>query len=263
LLLSKLRNKTLELIRYREMFMGLVDREVRARYRGSALGFLWSMLNPLMLMVIYSLVFSVFMRINIPNYALFLFCGLLPWAWFSTSLGNATASISANSNLIKKVYFPLEILPMVNVTTNLVNFVLSLPVLFLGMAIAHVPFTPALLFLPLLMAIQFLLTLGLSLVLCTLNAFFRDVEQLLQPLLMAWFYLTPVVYPVSQVPAEYRFLIYLNPMAPIITGYQDVVFGGKAPDFTMLAACAALGVLFFLVGYAVFYRHKFTFAEVV
>lgn len=260
---SKLRNKSLELIRYREMFLGLVDREVRARYRGSALGFLWSMLNPLMLMVIYSLVFSVFMRINIPNYALFLFCGLLPWAWFSTSLGNATAAISANSNLIKKVYFPLEILPIVNITTNLVNFVLSLPVLFIGMAIAQVPFTPALLFLPLLMAVQFLLTLGLSLVTCTLNAFFRDVEQLLQPLLMAWFYLTPVVYPVSQVPDAYKFLLYLNPMAPIITGYQDAIFHGKGPDMVMLGYSGLLGLGVFLVGYAVFYRHKFTFAEVV
>lgn len=255
--------KARELIRYREMFTGLVDREVRARYRGSLLGFFWSLLNPLLLMGIYSLVFSVFMRLAIPHYALFLFTGLLPWAWFSTALTNATAAVVANGNLIKKVYFPLEILPLVNVTTNLVNYLLSLPVLLVFMAVAGLPFTTALMYFPLLVAIQFGLTLGLSLVLCTLNAFFRDVEQLLSPALMAWFYLTPIVYTQDAVPAHYRALIYLNPMAPLVKGYQDVFFYGQAPQLGTLGYAAALGAVAFAIGYAAFHRHKFSFAEVV
>lgn len=263
MLLTKIQNKTQELIRYREMFVGLVNREVRARYKGSVLGFIWSLLNPLMMMGIYSLIFSVYMRINIPNYPLFIFCGLLPWGWFATSITNATAAIVANSNLIKKVYFPLEILPIVSVSTNLVNFVLSLPILFLFMALYHVPFTINLLFLPLLMVIQFMLTLGFGLILCTLNAFYRDVEQLLGPLMMAWFYVTPVVYQASSIPAKFKFLFYVNPMAPLIAGYQSILFQGTAPNMPHLLASVVEGVLLLLIGYSIFYSKKFSFAEAV
>lgn len=263
MLATKIENKTNELLRYREMFFGLVGREVRARYKGSALGFLWSLLNPLMMMGVYSLIFAVYMRINIPHYAVFLFCGLLPWTWFATTVHNATAAIVANSNLIKKVYFPLEILPLVNVTTNLVNFVFSLPVLFLFVVVSHVPLTLNILLLPVLMVLQFLLSLGVALILCTLNAFFRDVEQLLGPVMLAWFYLTPVVYDANAIPEKFKFLFYVNPMAPLIESYQAVLYHGRPPEPLHLAFSAGTGLLLFLVGYVVFYRHKFTFAEVV
>lgn len=260
---TKIQNKSLELVRYREMFMGLVDREVRARYKGSALGFLWSLLNPLLMMAVYSLVFSVYMRINIPNYALFLFCGLLPWGWFATSITNATSTIVANGNLIKKVYFPLEILPLVNVTTNLVNFLLSLPILLLFMAVMHVPYTLNLLFLPLLIVVQFLLTLGISLILCTLNTFFRDVEQLLGPILLAWFYVTPVIYQASSIPTKFKFLFYANPVAPLMASYQRIFYEGQPPSMHHLLYCTGVGAAIFLVGYATFYSKKFSFAESV
>lgn len=263
LIATKIQNKSRELTSYREMFTGLVNREVRARYKGSALGFLWSLLNPLLLMAVYSLVFSVYMRINIPNYALFLFCGLLPWQWFTTAITNATSTIVANGNLIKKVYFPLEILPLVNVTTNLVNFLLSLPVLLLFMAVLHVPFTLNLLFLPLLIAVQFLLTLGLSLILCTLNTFYRDIEQLLGPVLLAWFYITPVIYQASAIPGKFKVLFYANPMAPLIASYQRIFYEGQPPSLMHLLYCTGLGTVIFLCGYALFYAKKFTFAETV
>lgn len=262
-MINRIRNKSRELYRYREMFWGLVSREVRARYKGSVLGFLWSLLNPLLMMAVYSLVFAVFMRIQIPHYAVFLFCGLLPWSWFTTTLTNGAAAIVANSNLIKKVYFPLEILPLVNVTTNLVNFLFSLPVLALFMLISGVPFTVHLLALPVLLLIQFALTLGLALLLATLNAFFRDVEQLLGPLLLAWFYVTPVIYPADMIPQGYKFLFWANPMAPLIVSYQDVLYRGQAPDFRHLIYAGLSSVVLFLVGYALFYRQKFNFAEVV
>jgi len=248
---------------YREMFLGLVEREVRARYRGSFLGFLWSLLNPLLLMGIYSLVFAVVMRIQVPHYALMLFAGLLPWTWFSTSLANGTASITANANLIKKVYFPLEILPLVSVSTNWVNFLFSLPVL--GLFLAWEGLGPgwAILSLPLLMALQFLLTLGVSLILATLNAFYKDVEQLLGPVLMAWFYITPVVYPLSMLPADYAWLVHVNPMAPLVSAYQDLFLKGQWPGSPALALAAIEAIVIALLGLMFFRRRKFIFAEVV
>lgn len=256
-------NKSAELFRYREMFVGLVSREVRARYKGSALGFLWSLLNPLLMMLIYTLIFSVYMRINMPNFSFFLFCGLLPWTWFSTSILNASASVVANGSLIKKVYFPMEILPAVSVTTNLVNYVFSMPILFLFMGISGLSFTWNLLFLPLLLLIQYFLTLGFSLILSTLNAFYRDVEQLLNPLLLAWFYLTPVIYPLTTIPEKFKPLLYLNPMGPLIVSYQNIFYYGQPPALGMLLYCVGFGVVMFLLGYAIFYRKKFVFAEVI
>jgi ABC-2 type transport system permease protein len=262
-LITKIKNKSAELFRYREMFLGLVSREVRARYKGSALGFLWSLLNPLMMLGIYSLVFAVYMRIGLPNYALFLFCGILPWSWFASSIQNATTSITNNANLIKKVYFPHELLPLVNVSTNLVNFLLSIPVLLLFMAVSGMSFTPNLFFFPVLVAIQFLLTLGIALLLSTLNAFFRDVEQLLGPLMMAWFYMTPVIYPASTIPEKFNFVLYLNPMAPLMAAYQAIFYHGRSPNLSSLLYCLAIGCVFFVIGYSAFYRKKFSFAEVV
>jgi ABC-2 type transport system permease protein len=245
------------------MFLGLVEREVRARYRGSFLGFLWSLLNPLMLMGIYTLVFSVFMRIQVPNYALMLFTGLLPWTWFSTALVNGTASITANANLIKKVYFPLEILPLVAVSTNLVNFLLSLPVLGLVLALHREAPGPGILLLPILLVLQFGLTLGVNMILSTLNTFYRDVEQLLGPVLMAWFYVTPVVYPLSMLPDAYSWLPYVNPMAPIISAYQAIFLASPLPSALLLLSSGLEAAVVLAFGLKFFRSRKFLFAEVV
>ena len=260
---ARILQKGHELLRYRDMFMGLVNREIRARYKGSLLGFMWSLLNPLLMLGIYSLIFSVYLRIDIPNYPLFLFSGLLAWNWFSVSIVNATATIVANGNLIKKVYFPHELLPMVNVTTNLINYLLSLPVLFLLMLLFDAPFSFSLLYFPLLILIQYMITLGISLFLCTANAFFRDVEQLLGPLLLAWLYLTPVMYPASLVPEKFKFLYYVNPMAPLIGAYQGIFVDGRAPSPMILLYCAGFGLVLIVLGYTVFNAQKFKFSEVV
>jgi len=155
------------------------------------------------------------------------------------------------------------ILPLVNVTTNLVNFLLSLPILLLFMAVMHVPYTLNLLFLPLLIVVQFLLTLGISLILCTLNTFFRDVEQLLGPILLAWFYVTPVIYQASSIPTKFKFLYYVNPVAPLMASYQRIFYEGQPPSMHHLLYCTGVGAAIFLVGYATFYSKKFSFAETV
>lgn len=252
-----------EWFRYREMFFGLVNREVRARYRGSVLGFLWTLLNPLLQMIVYTLIFSVFMRAGIPNYGVFLFCALLPWTWFAGSLNNATSSINSNSGLIKKIYFPSELLPLIAVTSNFINFLFSLPVLAIFLFIAHAPLTPALLALPVIIIIQFLFTSAVALLLSMLNTFYRDVEQLLSVLLMVWFYLTPIIYPASYVPPKYAAFLALNPMFALVDSYRKILLNGQFPSAKSLLFAFGASVLLMAVVYPVFNRQKFKFAEVV
>lgn len=252
-----------EIYRFKEMFTSLVGKEIQARYKGSLLGFFWTLLNPLLMMVIYSLVFSQFMRLNIPNYSLFLFVGLLPWSWFATSITNATSSIVGNAGLIRKVYFPTEILPLVNVTANLINYLLSLPVLLGFMLFFRVPITWAILQLPILIAIQFLFTLGIALIFATVNTYFRDIEQLLNSLLLAWFYLTPVFYKDTMIPIEFRKWFLLNPMVSLMAGYHRIFMDGKWLHLKALMPTVAVGIVLFAIGYALFYSQRYNFAEVV
>ena len=251
------------LLTYRVLISTLVLKELKTRYRGSVLGFLWSFLNPLLFMLVYILVFSVYMRINVDNYALFLFCGLLPWIWFSQSLLNATSSIVSGGALIKKVVFPIEILPIVSVFTNLVNFLLGLPILFLFILLFNLKIGYFILFLPLLIIIQLLITTGLALVLSAINVHFRDVEQILSNLLNLFFFVTPILYPITTVPPRYRELILLNPMALLMISYQDILFNGRSPDWRYLLILGALSVLIFIYGYKIFDKFKDSLVEEV
>lgn len=252
-----------ELYRYRVLILTLVLRELRARYRGSVLGFLWSFLNPLLLMAVYVLVFSVYLRVPLEGYAVFLFSGLLPWLWFSSSLGHAVGVIVGSGALVKRILFPAEVLPLVSVLSNLANFLLSLPLLIVFLLAFGIRLTPALAFLPLLLALQLLLTAGLALPLAALNVHLRDVEQILGNLLILWFFLSPVLYPVSTVPAWLRPLYFLNPLAGLIQGYQNVFFFGAPPHWLHLGVVAACALGAFVGGYWVFDRLRDSLAEEV
>jgi len=251
------------LLRHRTLIATLVLRELRSRYRGSFLGFLWSFLNPLLLMVVYVLVFSVYLRVPEANYAVFLFAGLLPWLWFSSSLGHATGVIVGGGALVKRVLFPAEVLPLVSVLSNMVNFLLSLPLLFLFLVLFGIPITPWAASLPLLLALQFVMTVGLALPLSALNVHLRDVEQILGNLLVLWFFLSPVLYPVSAVPASFRPLYFVNPLAGLIQGYRDILFYGRAPQWAQLAFVGLVAVALFWVGLTIFDRLRDTLAEEV
>ena len=251
------------LIHHRTLIMTLVLRELRARYRGSFLGFLWSFLNPLLLMLVYVLVFSVYLRVPQANYAVFLFAGLLPWLWFSSSLGHATGVIVGGGALVKRVLFPAEVLPLVSVLSNMVNFLLSLPLLFLFLLLFGIPVTPWAAFLPLLLALQLLLTVGLALPLAALNVHLRDVEQILGNLLILWFFLSPVLYPASTVPASFRPLYFLNPLAGLIQGYRDILFDGRPPQWPQLAFVALVALVTLWGGLRIFDRLRDTLAEEV
>jgi ABC-type polysaccharide/polyol phosphate export permease len=264
-LISNLRR----LLRYRALVQSLVARDLKARYRGSVLGFLWSFVNPLLMLLIYTFVFTVVLPgVHPPElepFALFLFCGILPWTWLSSSLLESANVLIAGGNLIKKVLFPAEELPMVTVLAGLVHFCLGLPIL-AGFLIYYRADVVAvdLLWFPVIVAVQLVLTLGLALLVSALTVHFRDVRDLLQNLMTLWFFATPIIYPLSQAPPGVRRLLNLNPFTHLAVSYQEVLFrSGPFTDWPRLLAAGGAAILAFLVGYFVFDRLRDTLAEEV
>jgi len=265
---------------YRELIGNLVIRDLKVRYKNSVLGFLWSLLNPLLLMLVFTVVFTVMLpNYSVPSFPAFVLCGLLPWNFFTTSIMTSVTSISGSGHLVKKVYFPREVLTISNVLANFVNFLLALPVLFGLMAAFGIPFTAWLLYLPLIMVVELLFTMGVSLVLATLNVFYRDTAVIMEVLVQAWFFLTPVFYPIDLLPATAkvlgwtfplrRALYIVNPMASIIASYRSILYGNvdgsppTAPGWDFFLRTAITALLAFVIGYAVFRRHSSRFAEEV
>jgi lipopolysaccharide transport system permease protein len=256
-------------IRYRGLVASLVARELKARYRGSVLGFFWSFVNPLLLLLVYSFVFSVVLPGAHPTalepFALFMFCGILPWTWFSSSLLESTTVLITSGNLIRKVLFPAEVLPIVTVLAGAVHFCLGLPILAAFLVYYRVPVTVTdLLWFPLIVVIQLLLTLGFALLLSALTVHFRDVRDLLSNLLTLWFFGTPIIYALEQVPPRVRQVLNLNPMTHLVVSYQDVLFTpGPFARWPALIAVGVGAVGVFLVGFFVFDRLRDTLAEEV
>jgi lipopolysaccharide transport system permease protein len=254
------------LIRYRLLIQSLVGRELKARYRGSVLGFFWSFVNPLLLLVTYTLVFTVILpgrhSAEMEPYFLFFFCGILPWTWFSSSLLESASVLISGGNLIKKVLFPAEVLPVVTVVSNLVHFMLGLPIL-LAFLLAWGKLTPSALFLPVPLLVQFVLTLGFCLFLSALTVHFRDLMNILGHVLHLWFFATPVLYSLVEVPERMRAVLRLNPMAHVIGAYQQILFSGDFRPGRGLLAASVVAILAFAAGAFVFERLRDTLAEEV
>ena len=268
------------LFHYRSLVQTLVVRDLKARYRGSVLGFFWSFANPLLLLMVYTFVFSVVLPGRFPgvegNYALFLFCGLLPWTWFSSSLTEASNSLLVNANLIKKVLFPAEVLPVVAVIGNMVHFFLALPILLLALVFfaSRLPSVGELLWFPLVIAVQFVLSLGFGLILAALTVHFRDIKDLLSNLLTLWFFSTPILYPwtivaergpsIGGLPPAGKLLMDLNPFAHLAISYQEILFyDGPYGHWRWLLVTAVASIGLFIIGYALFDRLRDSFAEEV
>jgi lipopolysaccharide transport system permease protein len=262
------------LFSYRELIYNLVLSELKARYKGSVLGFVWSLLNPLAMMLVFTVVFGLLMPNNsIEQYPIFLLCGLLPWNFFSTSIMGGTNSIVANSNLVKKVFFPREALPIANTFSNLVNFLLSFIVLFVALILFRSNFSPWLWLLPAVITIQVCFTLGIVFFLSTLNVFYRDTIIIMDVVMLAWFFLTPVFYSADMLPTTLvisgfvidvqRLYYILNPMASIINMYRDLLYWGYRtdPDFFLRTALTCIAVL--VAGYWFFKRYSGRFGEEV
>lgn len=249
------------LYRYRELVGVLVAKQIKLRYRGSVLGFLWTLLNPLLLMLVYSLVFSVYLRIDMERYPAFLFSGLLPWMWLSSSLQQGVTSILDGAGLVTRSQFPTEVLPVVTLTANTVNFLFTLPLLFAFLVAFQVPLGLPLLLLPALVVLEYLLALGLVLIVSAVNIYFRDLQHIIVHLLTALQFLTPVFYPVSLVPEWLRPWALLNPFAILISAFQDVLYFNRPPSALPLLGLLVCACVLVSIGGAVFHRYKQAFAE--
>jgi lipopolysaccharide transport system permease protein len=264
------------LTRYRGLIQSLVARELKARYRGSVLGFFWSFVNPLLLLLVYSLVFSFITTAahdqRVEPYALFMFCGILPWTWFSTSLNESAGVLISSGNLIKKVLFPAEILPIVTVLANMVHFFFGLIILagFLVWYQRPQELVELAMF-PVTVAVQLVLTMGFALLLSALTVHFRDIRDILSHLLTFWFFATPIIYPYfifhDPLTGQERWqatLLKLNPFTHLAVMYQEILFfGGEQGHFKWVLVLGVVSVVFFLFAYFVFDRLRDTFAEEV
>lgn len=251
-----------EFIRYRELVKNLVARDLKVRYRNSILGFLWCLLNPLIMTGVFTIVFTVLMKSGIPNYPVFIVVGVLAWNFNATAVTGAMTSIVGNSGLVMKVYFPREVLPISVVLSNAVNFALALIAAFAMVFAFRIPVGVNLVMLPVILVVQVIFTCGVALFLSALTVFFRDVENIMESLMLAWFFLTPVVYRMQDLfPAYSRIMYIANPMASIISAYQDVLYLGGWPAFDFLSRTFVTSVVMLVIGWVFFRRSAKRFGE--
>jgi len=244
-----------------DLLRALVDREMKLMYKRSAIGVVWTLISPLLQLLVFILVFQVIIKIDIPQYSSYVFTGLLVWNWFQSSLFQATGVIIQSRPLIRQPGFPNAILPIVVVTTGLIHFLLALPVLVIFLFIGGTKFTPVLLALPVLQLIQFVLTVTISYFLAALNVTFRDTQHTLGVLLQFLFYLTPVFYSLDSIPKQYWYIYGLNPMVHVVTCYRQVLVWGVQPDWLALAIIMGITLILLPIGYRLFQHQSLRFVE--
>jgi lipopolysaccharide transport system permease protein len=245
----------------RDVALELILRDLRLRYKRSLLGIAWSLVTPLAQLLVLHFVFTVVLPLGIANFGSFLFVGILVWSWLSGSLDQATGSIADNRELVRQPGFPVAILPVVTVTTNLIHFLMALPVLAVVLWLGAAAPGPAIALLPALIGLQFLFTLSIAYFVATLHVTFQDTKHLLGVLLTLGFYLTPVFYEVRQAPERYQALYALNPMVHLIEAYRDILLHGVWPTPSGLIAVALASSILLLLGYAMFTRTSYRFVD--
>lgn len=247
---------------YRTMISSLIQRDLRGRYKGSVLGFAWTFLNPLLQLVVYTIVFSAILRAGIEDYYLFLFVALIPWIFFSASLTGGASCIISQKEMIKKIYFPREVLPISHVTCQFVNMLFSFVVIFAVLIVSGKGINPvALLYLPIVMLAEYLMAISIAMITSGLTVYLRDLEHILIIISMAWQFLTPVMYPIEQVPDSYMGIFNLNPMTPIIIAYRDILYFKQTPKLETLLHGFVFSVVLLIVGWVIFGQLKKHFAE--
>jgi lipopolysaccharide transport system permease protein len=255
-------NKLKEIYLYREMIASLVRKDLRGRYKGSILGFFWTFLNPLMQLLVYSLVFSIIVRVDVEKYYLFLFVALIPWIFFSSALTSGSGVILTQKDMVKKIYFPREVLPIAHTLTNFINMLFSFIVVFIVIIFSGVDINfLALLYLPLIMLIEFTLVLGITFLTSSVTVYLRDLEHIMTILNMLWMYLTPILYSITMIPAVYLPYIQLNPMTAVIVAYRDILYYAQVPLLATLLNAVIMAVAVLVVGYLVFTKIQRYFAE--
>ena len=250
-----------ELYNYREMLFNLVKKDLRTRYKGSVLGFLWTFVNPLLQLIVYTIVFSTIMKINVDKFYMYLFIALIPWLFFATSIQSSSTCVISNKDLIKKIYFPRIIIPLSVVNSAFMNMLFSMIIVFLALIFSGIGISIYIIFLPVIMILEYLLALGLSFLFAAINVYFRDLEHILGIIVMGWFYFTPIVYTIDMVPPQYVGLFYLNPMTNITIAYRDVLYYNQMPEFGNLIAILIWSIGFIVFGYTVFQKLQKKFVE--
>jgi lipopolysaccharide transport system permease protein len=248
---------------YRDLVVVLLQKELKVRYGNKALGYFWSVANPLASALVYYFVFSYILKIKIPDYALVLICGLFPWQWIGNSVGAAPSLFLGNASIIKKVSFPTSLIPLCTVLNHLIHFIMSFPVILLFMVIYHKhPYVSWFYGIPLLLMIQLVMTYAMSLILASINLFFRDLERLIGILLNFVFYFTPVLYSAREIPPKIANLFILNPFAYLISSWRELlIYGTLNPPHMLVSAGHAL--FFLLISVLVYRKLSWKFAEVI
>ena len=245
--------------RYRELIWALALKEIKLRYKRSVLGFLWALLNPALMMVVLTLVFSTIMRFNLPHYAIFLLSVLLPWTFFSQSLSYAVDSIVGNGELIKKVAVPKLVFPMAAVVSNVINLLLSLIPLAILVPLLRHPFYWTWFYLPVPMLALIIFTMGMTFFFATANVYYRDVAHIVQVILSAWFYVTPIIYSLDMLPLKHRWIFKLNPIIYVINGFRLAVYYGQLPQIQSVVASFVCAFVALLIGLTVFLKYQDNF----
>ena len=257
---------------YRELLLNLTIRDLKVRYKNSVLGIAWSLLNPLLMMLVFTMVYMVLLgQANRSDYSAFILSGLLPWNFFAASIMGGTGSIVGNGHLIKKIYFPRAVLPTSLVLSNLVNFLIALPVYFVMAWLLGVRFTPYVIWLPVVIVVELIFAMGMALLLAALNVLYRDVQHIMEVVILAWFFMTPIIWDVNLLPQSkviagvdvpvQRLIYIFNPMASIIASYRDVLYYGRPIGWDFFLRTIITSLLTLVLGFFVFNHLKGRFAE--
>lgn len=249
------------LYNYRELLKTSVKKEVRGKYKNSFLGVLWSFLNPLLQIAVYAIVFPLILRNNQEHYVVFLCCGLIPWNFFATSINRTAFSFVENGNIIKKVYFPREIIPISVVTSEAINFLIASIIILGFVMLEGLGITKYIIFYPLVLIVQYLLTLGISLIISSICVYLRDLQHFIGVALQLLFYAAPIVYAVEAIPVEYQWIVKYNPMTYIINGYRNIFYNQTMIELKPLLIVLALSVIICVIGYVIYSKLQKGFAE--
>ena len=252
-----------ELYQYRELLKSNVKKEIRGKYKGSFLGVIWSFVNPLLTVLVYAIIFPYILKQDQPNYLIFLIVAIIPWNFFTTVLSQGTTTILANANIIKKVYFPREILPLSIVLSGLVNFLISCIIILLFVLFGGLGISPVIFYLPLIALIQSIFSLGIVFILSAINVYIRDVEYIVTFILTLAFYATPILYDSSFMPDKIRGILNLNPMKHLIDAYRAIFYYKETPNLIALFTLGLISLGILILGYAAFQKLERGFAEEV
>lgn len=249
------------LYNYRELLKSNVKKEVRGKYKKSFFGILWSFLNPLLQIAVYALVFPIILKNAQENYVIFLCVALIPWTFFAGTIVQSASTIITNGNIIKKVYFPREILPISITTSNAINFLISTVIILLFVLFSGIGFSWYIVFFPIVFIVQYFLLLGISFIVASITVYFRDLEHLIGIFLQLLFYATPIVYSSSMVPKNFQFIMKLNPMSHVIDGYRAIFYYKQIPNMQNLLILLGLSIILSILGYLIFNKLQKGFAE--